>query len=543
MAAGTIDNPFAIPSLTPDIAQPMLDAVPMDLFPQQQQQANAPISPLAQGQQLGLMGPRQAPAAPPGSAEWQRHTQSAIEERSLNRQMQIQDAIQKELGSAGLKPWSELGTGGKIGRVAGIAGDIIAPSIAQRIPGTPLYDQQRLAILQSEADKQQELATGQLSAQARMIEAQTAKHGQLVQMRIGNQIVLGHMDPTTQDLVPYRDEQGNYIEAGLPRQFTPVNQQVTPDGKPVSFEPSTNQYYVDGKPYSGPVVPLKGPAEQAKEMEIQAYMHNPDNAKSLGLAPGETFETLPPERQAHVRDLTDQAVAKFAPGPYVALTGQPGQPGILYNPVHGTKRPLPPGYQTPQQATFDAKQYTENQNEIEKLRQPVAALNTRFGTLQTSIAQGNMLTDSMLAPEILSTVAGGAGSGLRMTDAEINRIVGGRSNWENLRAKLQAWNTDPKRARSITPEQEREIKALVGAMQTKVQAKLTMFQQADDAMNAATDSSQYRIIRAGLQKDIENIDNGRFLTQGQIDATVTKTGRSREDVLANAAKQKYTVIP
>ena len=66
-------------------------------------------------------------------------------------------------------------------------------------------------------------------------------------------------------------------------------------------------------------------------------------------------------------------------------------------------------------------------------------------------------------------MAGGQGNGLRMNEAEISRIVGGRTNWESFKAKLGAWQS-PRKLQSLLP-------SLSGALERE-RPRLTLTQDA-----------------------------------------------------------------
>jgi len=511
--------------------------------PIEQTQTNLLEQREQRGHELQLQREQQAHDLAMQESQQQHEQQQAVADQELARRQQLGSEIQEEQKKV-TKPFRELGTGGKIGRIAGIAGGVLFPGWTSRIPGTPLYEQQKLQSLQEEADKQQQLASEEMSAQARMIEAMTAKHGQPVQMRVGNKIVLGHLDPNDPtSLQPFVDEQGQLIEAGLPRQFQPVPTQVTHEGQqPIAFEPSTGAWVTGNIP--GGVEPTKGPAETAAEQKVQAYIHDPSNARALGLAPGESFEGVDPARQAHMRDVANKAIAQFAPGPFVPLLPtEPGQPSLLYNPLHGMRRQLPPGYQSPQEQTVLDRSYNQNFQALQKIRQPIDFVVGRMSMMQTTLAQGNMQADALLAPELLSTMAGGPGSGVRMNEAEIARIVGGRTAWENLKASMQRWSLDSSTARSITPEQDRQIRALVNAVQGKLTVKLGVIQRANDALIVQGDSSGHRQVLADAQRTLERIDLGRYLTENQIQQVMKTTGKTHDEVVASAQRQDYAILP
>jgi hypothetical protein len=75
--------------------------------------------------------------------------------------------------------------------------------------------------------------------------------------------------------------------------------------------------------------------------------------------------------------------------------------------------------------------------QVDKLGTPIEAAATRSGLLVHNIDLKNKQGDALIAPELLSIAAGGAGSGLRMNEAEISRVIGGRAVWDTLMSKAK----------------------------------------------------------------------------------------------------------
>lgn len=163
----------------------------------------------------------------------------------------------------------------------------------------------------------------------------------------------------------------------------------------------------------------------------------------------------------------------------------------------------------PQRSTDRSdKSFQYNNSALDKVAAPIDQLNQRLGRLNDSIAQNSPQADALVAPELLSVMAGGAGSGLRMNEAEIARIVGGRSNWESLQAAVNKWSLDPKEALSITPEQRQEIRALAKTVQDKLIAKEKIIDDARNALIDSDDPKEHRKIIADAKKALDRIDAG-----------------------------------
>lgn len=179
------------------------------------------------------------------------------------------------------------------------------------------------------------------------------------------------------------------------------------------------------------------------------------------------------------------------------------------------------------------RSYQFNSTQLEKLSQPIDAAVLRMGRLQDTLNQNTPQADALVAPELLTVMAGGQGSGLRMNEAEIARIVGGRSNWESLKAAVNKWSLDPKTANSITPAQRQQIRSLVAAVQQKLTAKQGILDQAHEDLINATDVSGHRRVVAGARSRMTAID------QGESGATPDNTTKAPTfaDWKANQGKQ------
>ena len=155
------------------------------------------------------------------------------------------------------------------------------------------------------------------------------------------------------------------------------------------------------------------------------------------------------------------------------------------------------------------KSYQFLTGKLDNIEKPITQIADRLSRLQTTLAQGNMQADALVAPELLTVMAGGQGSGLRMNEAEIARIVGGRTVWESLKASINKWKLDPSAARSITPEQDRQIRLLVGAVAAKLSAKQDALFQARQNMDDADSVEQQRSVMERARKAIRDIDSSK----------------------------------
>jgi hypothetical protein len=157
------------------------------------------------------------------------------------------------------------------------------------------------------------------------------------------------------------------------------------------------------------------------------------------------------------------------------------------------------------------RSFQYNQGELDKLTNPISQMTMRMGRLQDTINQNSPQADALMAPELLTIMAGGQGSGLRMNEAEISRIVGGRSNWQSLQASVNKWQTDPSKANSITPSQRQQIRSLVQSVSQKLNVKQEALSQAAGELIDSDDPKQHRAIVQRARTILNSIDEG---TQG-----------------------------
>lgn len=166
-----------------------------------------------------------------------------------------------------------------------------------------------------------------------------------------------------------------------------------------------------------------------------------------------------------------------------------------------------------------ARSYQFHAGEMDKLRLPVDNTVQRLSRLRDTLAQANPQADALIAPELISVMAGGQGSGVRVTEAEIGSVIGGRSAWQNLKADIQHWKTDPDAARKITPEQDQMIRNLVQTVAAKVEEKQAILQEARQNLATATDTLTHRKIFTDMTKRLNMVDSGS--------AAQDKTGASK----------------
>jgi hypothetical protein len=165
------------------------------------------------------------------------------------------------------------------------------------------------------------------------------------------------------------------------------------------------------------------------------------------------------------------------------------------------------------------RSYTFNAKELDNERKPLEATMAKISSATSNIDLKNPQADALLAPQILSLAAGGPGSGLRMNEAEISRILGGRTEWESLKAATNRWSTDPSHP-AIPEAQRAQMIQILQAAQGKGVEKNEVLQWADSALIDADDPTTHRQIVAQARKFLNAIDEGHHIqknrTTGEI---------------------------
>lgn len=154
------------------------------------------------------------------------------------------------------------------------------------------------------------------------------------------------------------------------------------------------------------------------------------------------------------------------------------------------------------------RSYAASAKALDDLRKPVESQLERISRFRDSINQQTPQADSVLAPEVMIIMAGGQGSGVRITNSEIERVLNGRSNLESLKAALNRWSLDPSKALSVTPVQRQQMRALVSTVAEKGQQKLDAVTQAHDELIDAPDVTSHRQIVQRARKAFDTITAG-----------------------------------
>ncbi len=240
---------------------------------------------------------------------------------------------------------------------------------------------------------------------------------------------------------------------------------------------------------------LNLPSDQ--KVRLRATLRHPE----LGAALNSMNKTGPYQQKDVLLDGKPDVV-NFDP-----TTGQSTKGGVD---VSDRVKPIPPASATTSPAASDAalqRSYQFATGEIDKRR----GTKDQLGKIDQALGVINQQTpqaDALIAPAVISAAVGGQGSGVRVTQAEINATTGGRSVWEGLKAALQKWNTDPSQALAITPDQRQQLRELMTMIATKAQAREQILTDAGSQLSTATDPKQHRTILADVDKKLLAMNSG-----------------------------------
>lgn len=163
---------------------------------------------------------------------------------------------------------------------------------------------------------------------------------------------------------------------------------------------------------------------------------------------------------------------------------------------------------TPRNEARTDRGYQFNAKELDEERKPLEATMQRISAGMTNLNLNSAQADAFLAPQILTLSAGGAGSGLRMNEAEINRVLGGRTTWEALKASANKYATDPQHPQ-IPVAQRQAMADILKAAQQKGTVKNSVLEWADGALVNTDDVKEQRQIVATARKLLNAVDEGK----------------------------------
>jgi hypothetical protein len=131
------------------------------------------------------------------------------------------------------------------------------------------------------------------------------------------------------------------------------------------------------------------------------------------------------------------------------------------------------------------KLYDDYNKQVEKNSAPMEAISARTTLLLHNLDAKDKQSDAQVAPELLSIASGGVGSGLRMNEAEISRVVGGRSVWDSL---IAVANKVREGEGTFSDEQRLQMHKIGEYIYDRAAAVTTVYSDVKDHMLAHKDS-------------------------------------------------------
>ena len=157
------------------------------------------------------------------------------------------------------------------------------------------------------------------------------------------------------------------------------------------------------------------------------------------------------------------------------------------------------------------KLYDDYNKQVDKVSAPMEAISSRATLLLHNLDAKDKQADAQVAPELLSIASGGVGSGLRMNEAEISRVVGGRSVWDSLIAMA---NKVREGEGTFSDEQRLQMHKIGEYIYDRAAAVTTVYSDAKDRM--LSDKSNEDAVRKDYN-DAKRIAN-QIVRQGIVPA-------------------------
>jgi hypothetical protein len=290
---------------------------------------------------------------------------------------------------------------------------------------------------------------------------------------------------------------------------------------------------------------LIGQNTKSMPMVVNGMRIRPQSAEDidLGQAADEKRKTDEAIRLANAKPPNRTALSGF-----VGPNGEPLQQdeqGHIYAgpdeiPLSQVRRAPPqrdPGAASARDDARLDRSYQYNVTELREMRKPIQDRAERLGRLGATINEMTPQADALVAPELMTVMAGGMGSGLRINEAEILRVLGGRTNLEAVKAALNKWQVDPSKGLSITPAQRGQIGSLMGTIAGRVREQLKVISDGLSQINQADSVDEHRRILQETQQKYDAISLGDTATGGGNDA---KSVTAAE--LAQLAKAHGTTV-
>jgi hypothetical protein len=258
----------------------------------------------------------------------------------------------------------------------------------------------------------------------------------------------------------------------------------------------TDQGIVTVNPRTGAANPLmvNGQAAQSPDKQFNQTPEQQTFAGLLkkGMDPLEAYGHI--EQAKNIKDPSLQQQYLDA-----LNSGDTAKTAAIEKTIRATK--TEPSIQIKETPTPGAANKTRDANTEKEYTAARKDLSTSFSKAQTqldSINEASSLIDSGAIGQALGTVktlvgiAGGQGSGVRITQAELNSIA----KSQGIQGDFQSWISKMEGQGQFSPQQKQQLHAVLGQAQQKLQEKSQMLNDTLDKLDGAGSTDEIRKIQS-----------------------------------------------
>ena len=250
----------------------------------------------------------------------------------------------------------------------------------------------------------------------------------------------------------------------------------------VGYTPNTKITWVD---IGGEKIPLDEQGRRVTGLPSLVMGQSPDSR-----AQGNRTQPLSTEQGFFSYNPTTQLVA-----PVVGVDGKPLMPF------------RPPVDTSGKEVAREDRSYQFQIGALERTEKPIVEALSRSSRLIETLNNGSPVALAAAIPEFLTVMAGGAGSGLRTNEAEMKRIVGGRSVWEDLTAAASRFSANPQQS-PLTATQVANMRKMAQAVTSKLAAKQEAINAARNVIGTSTNVVEHRNAVNNMRMKFQQIDGG-----------------------------------
>lgn len=142
-------------------------------------------------------------------------------------------------------------------------------------------------------------------------------------------------------------------------------------------------------------------------------------------------------------------------------------------------------------------------DELNKRAQPIEEQINNLNKIDTSLNQNSNMADSTIAEQVIKITAGGAGSGVRITQPEIDQVLKRtRTKWQDLEIAFNKWGGDPKKELILNTEQKQGLRDLMKAIRVKANTLHQKIIKARTDIDKADDTDTVHEVNTRLSKEL-----------------------------------------